>query len=53
MATKKIYLYPVWIRLWHTLNALMFLVLLVTGISLHYASAESSFIPFQVSSGAS
>ncbi len=49
MATKKIYLYPVWIRLWHTLNALMFLVLLITGISLHYASAESSFIPFQVS----
>jgi thiosulfate reductase cytochrome b subunit len=49
MATKKIYLYPVWIRLWHTLNALMFLVLLVTGISLHFASFENSFIPFNLS----
>lgn len=49
MATKKIYLYPVWIRLWHSTNALMFIALLVTGISLHYASADHSIIPFQVS----
>jgi thiosulfate reductase cytochrome b subunit len=49
MATKKIYLYPVWIRLWHIINALMFLVLIVTGISLHYATAENIFIPFRIS----
>lgn len=49
MATKRIYLYPVWIRLWHSANALMFIALLVTGISLHYASADHSIIPFQVS----
>jgi thiosulfate reductase cytochrome b subunit len=37
MATHKIYLYPVWIRLWHVINALMILVLIVTGISLHFS----------------
>ncbi|MFH0759504.1 MAG: cytochrome b/b6 domain-containing protein, partial [Bacteroidota bacterium] len=51
MATKKIYLYPKWIRLWHVINALMFLLLVATGISLHYASADSSLIPFQISVG--
>ena len=51
MANKRIYLYPKWIRLWHVTNALMFLLLIFTGISLHYSSAESSLIPFQVSVG--
>ena len=49
MATKRIYLYPIWIRLWHVINALMFLTLIVTGISLHYASVDNSLIPFQTS----
>jgi thiosulfate reductase cytochrome b subunit len=30
------YLYPKWIRLWHWINALMFLVLIVTGLSMQY-----------------
>jgi thiosulfate reductase cytochrome b subunit len=30
------YLYPKWIRAWHVLNALLFLVLIVTGISMQY-----------------
>ena len=51
MGKKKIYLYPKWIRMWHATNALMFTLLVVTGISLHYASAENSLIPFQVSVG--
>ena len=51
MANKRLYLYPVWIRLWHAINALTFLALLLTGISLHFASAEHSLIPFQVSVG--
>jgi thiosulfate reductase cytochrome b subunit len=49
MASKRLYLYPIWIRLWHATNALMFLLLVATGISLHYASVDSSLIPFQVS----
>jgi len=49
MATKRLYLYPIWIRLWHVTNALLFIVLIITGFSLHYASIENGFIPFNVS----
>jgi len=49
MANKKLYLYPVWIRLWHVTNALMFLILIVTGISLHYAQTGNGIISFQLS----
>lgn len=48
MGNKRIYLYPVWVRLWHALNALMFLVLIVTGISLHYATGQK-ILSFDVS----
>jgi len=48
MANKKLYLYPVWIRLWHVTNALMFLVLVVTGIALHYAQTGNGLISFQL-----
>ncbi|MBF0215084.1 MAG: cytochrome b/b6 domain-containing protein, partial [Magnetococcales bacterium] len=39
-------LYPLWIRVWHWSNALSFLVLLATGISLHFAAPGSALIPF-------
>jgi thiosulfate reductase cytochrome b subunit len=35
------YLYPKWIRLWHIINALMFLILIVTGISMQYTDKEN------------
>ena len=45
MATsKKIYFYPVWLRIWHGLNALGIVILIITGISLQ--NIESSFIGF-------
>ena len=31
MATKKIYLYPIWIRAWHVINALTFILLTYYG----------------------
>lgn len=31
------YLYPFWLRLWHWVNALLFLTLMVTGVSMHYS----------------
>jgi thiosulfate reductase cytochrome b subunit len=34
------YLYPKWIRLWHVINALMFLILIITGISMQYTDKE-------------
>jgi len=49
MANKRLYLYPIWIRLWHVTNALLFILLIITGFSLHYASIENSFMPFNVS----
>ncbi len=46
---EKIYLYPVWVRIWHWTNALLFLLLILTGLSMHYASLQSQFIPFSLS----
>jgi len=34
------YLYPIWVRLWHLLNAVLFLVLIVTGISMQYTDKQ-------------
>ena len=44
---EKILLYPLWLRLWHWTNALLFLVLIVTGISMHYSSPANTILPFQ------
>ncbi len=30
------YLYPIWVRLWHTANAILFIILIITGISMQY-----------------
>lgn len=42
----KIYLYPIWVRLWHLFNALLFLALICTGLCLQYSSVEYTLIPF-------
>jgi thiosulfate reductase cytochrome b subunit len=34
------YLYPKWIRLWHVINALLFIILIVTGLSMQYTDKE-------------
>ena len=36
------YLYPKWIRAWHIINALMFLILIVTGLSMQYTDKGNS-----------
>ncbi len=38
----KMYLYPKWIRAWHIINALMFLILIVTGLSMQYTDKENT-----------
>lgn len=38
------YLYPVWIRLWHTINALLVLILILTGISMQYTDKADDYI---------
>ncbi len=47
MATR-LYLYPVWIRIWHLLNALLCLVLIITGVSMQYSNPEYPFIRFDL-----
>jgi thiosulfate reductase cytochrome b subunit len=36
------YLYPKWIRLWHVLNALLFIILIITGLSMQYTDKGNS-----------
>ena len=36
----SLYLYPVWVRLWHWTNALLFLILIASGMSMHFAGTD-------------
>lgn len=36
------YLYPRWIRAWHVINALMFIILIITGLSMQYTDKANS-----------
>lgn len=44
--TERIYLLPLWIRLWHWSNALLIITLAVTGLSLHFASPSFQVMEF-------
>ncbi|MCD6090828.1 MAG: cytochrome b/b6 domain-containing protein [Bacteroidales bacterium] len=44
--SEKVYLYPVWIRFWHWTNALMCLLLIITGISMQYSDPAYPMIRF-------
>ncbi len=44
---RKIYFYPVWLRIWHLLNALLMLLLILSGISMHYSATSSLLFPFK------
>jgi thiosulfate reductase cytochrome b subunit len=44
----KVYLYPIWIRLWHLANAILCLILIITGLSMHYASPDGPSIRFDI-----
>jgi len=36
----KEYFYPLWLRLWHWINALLFIALIISGLTLQYARVE-------------
>lgn len=36
------YLYPKWLRIWHLMNALLFIILIVTGLSMQYTDLDNS-----------
>lgn len=46
--TKEIYFYPLWLRIWHGVNALGIILLIITGITLQSGS-ESPLIEFKLS----
>ncbi len=47
MSKNRLYLYPVWLRIWHGINALCIILLGITGISMQYTSIESPLIKFE------
>lgn len=48
MTEEKIYLYSVWIRVWHMMNALFCLLLILTGISMQFSNPKVPLIRFDV-----
>lgn len=36
------YLYPIWVRLWHVVNAILIIILIITGISMQYTDKENT-----------
>jgi thiosulfate reductase cytochrome b subunit len=45
---ETIYVYPLWVRIWHAFNALLILVLIVTGVSMQYSAPDNAFIRFDL-----
>ena len=48
MSENKIYFYPVWLRIWHGINALGLLILIVTGINMQYSSPKFELMNFNL-----
>ncbi len=48
MGDHKLYLYPIWLRIWHALNAIAIIILIVTGISMQYSNPEFAIIQFDM-----
>jgi len=42
----KLYLYPLWLRIWHHVNAVLMVVLIATGLSMQYSSPNYPLIRF-------
>ena len=47
-AIHKEYFYPLWLRIWHWLNALFFILLIFSGINLQYSGSENPVIDFSL-----
>ena len=43
---QKIYHYPVWIRIWHIVNALLCLALIISGINMQYSNTYNNLFSF-------
>lgn len=46
--TNRVFMLPLWIRLWHWSNALAIIVLSITGISLHFSDPNLPLVEFSL-----
>lgn len=49
--SEKLYLYPKGIRLWHLANAILIIILIVTGLSIQYVGKNAAVVPFKSAVG--
>ncbi len=45
---ERIYILPLWVRMWHWTNALLIITLCLTGISLHFAQSTLPLVEFSL-----
>jgi thiosulfate reductase cytochrome b subunit len=48
MSENKIYFYPIWLRIWHGINALCILILIFTGINMQYSNPGAELMNFNL-----
>lgn len=48
MEKHKLYLYPLWLRIWHGINAICIILLMITGLSMQFGNIEYPLIPFKL-----
>ncbi len=46
--SNSIYLYPIWLRIWHWCNAILCILLIITGISMQYSNPEYPLMRFDL-----
>ncbi|MCF8227330.1 MAG: cytochrome b/b6 domain-containing protein [Bacteroidales bacterium] len=44
----KYYFYPLWLRFWHWLNAVLCILLILTGLSMQYSNPDFPFMRFDL-----
>ena len=48
MSEEKLYLYPAWVRIWHGLNLILILLLIISGLGMQYANPNIQILPFSL-----
>jgi thiosulfate reductase cytochrome b subunit len=46
-AAEKVRMYPVWLRIWHWSNAILFVVLAYTGVRMHFGQRRGPIMSFE------
>jgi thiosulfate reductase cytochrome b subunit len=46
-AAEKVKMYPVWLRIWHWSNAILFVVLALTGVRMHFGQRHRPIMSFE------